>query len=513
MYKLEEMRERIKAGTWTKEDTVSCIREWKQMQDLTAYTEEIYAVCYGVFAYNFQEYADSLIEICRETGFRLERSKEKARMYLALVRLYFCLGFPPKIVEYGLKYANSGFYVRNSLKSVYNTIAAAFTDCGLFQEADIYLEKMMDISRMDPCDSDVNFWDSDRLNELVYYDSKIYVSLGMGDVAGAEQAARDMQTVLEQKEIPEDGRAFFLLQKEFSELYLRLHQYKDKAAIAEEFNAYMKKIEAGEGARDTLSYCVNHFAEFLQVMAEEERWDDIIRIGDYIRNARNFSGSFCPVYRLMREAASRSDKEEIRGKVPEYEKLYLETLEKEKENYTQMVRLLAKEELRIERMKNDMEKDMLTDCLNRAAFDRNSRRFIRNHQKGSLVFIDLDYLKEINDSYGHENGDQYLIHFSSNVKRVIDKHDILYRYAGDEFLILSTLGAEEIGKQLNEILETKPIRFQINGETRRISFSYGVVAFEEKDGDITELVKEADHRMYLCKSRNHRRISERGTAE
>ena len=167
----------------------------------------------------------------------MERSKEKSRLYLALVRLYFCLGFPPKIVEYGLKYANSGFTLRSPLKSVYNTIVAAFSDCGLFFEADFYLEKMMDISRLDPRDSSVDFWNSDTLNELVYYDSKVYVKLGMGDVAGAEQAAVDMQAILTEREIPEDGRAFFLLQKEFTDLYLRLYQQKDKAVIAKNLTA------------------------------------------------------------------------------------------------------------------------------------------------------------------------------------------------------------------------------------------------------------------------------------
>ena len=192
-------------------------------------------------------------------------------------------------------------------------------------------------------------------------------------------------------------------------MYLRLYQQKDKAVIAEEFNSYMKKMEAGEGARDTLSFCVCYFGEFLQVMAEEERWDDIIRIGNYIKNARNFSGSFCPVYKLMRTAAYGSDREELRRQIPEFEKMYLESLEQEKENYDQMVRLLTREELRIERLKVSMEKDALTGCLNRAAFDNNSKRFMKNHKKGSLVFIDLDYLKLINDCYGHENGDRYLV--------------------------------------------------------------------------------------------------------
>ena len=248
MYTVEEIKNKVKTGTWTKEDVARCVEELKQISDFTVYTEEIYYISYGIFAYNFREYAYPLIEICREAGVHMERSKEKSRLYLALVRLYFCLGFPPKIVEYGLKYANSGFTLRSPLKSVYNTIVAAFSDCGLFLEADFYLEKMLDISRLDPCDSSVDFWNSDTLNELVYYDSKVYVKLGMGDVAGAEQASVDMQAILTEREIPEDGRAFFLLQKEFTDLYLRLYQQKDKAVIAEEFNSYMKKMEAGEGA-------------------------------------------------------------------------------------------------------------------------------------------------------------------------------------------------------------------------------------------------------------------------
>ena len=142
--------------------------------------------------------------------------------------------------------------------------------------------------------------------------------------------------------------------------------------------------------------------------------------------------------------------------------MYLESLEQEKENYDQMVRLLTREELRIERLKVSMEKDALTGCLNRAAFDHNSKRFMKNHKKGSLVFIDLDYLKLINDCYGHENGDRYLVCFAENMKCAMDRQDLLYRYAGDEFLILSALEPEQIQERLNEILEKSPIHFYIN---------------------------------------------------
>ena len=65
---------------------------------------------------------------------------------------------------------------------------------------------------------------------------------------------------------------------------------------------------------------------------------------------------------------------------------------------------------------------------------------------------------------------------------------------------------EEIKRRLHFIVEENPIKFHINGDERNIGFSYGIVAFEEKNGNVAELVKEADRRMYLCKKRNHESI-------
>ncbi len=510
MYTTEEIKEKIKNGEWTQEDAGRMIADLQASSDLAAHIEEIYFTSYGVFVYNFRECVHPMIAICQEAKLLLGPSGEKSRIYLALVRLYFCMGFLPKVVEYSLKYAGSGYTMRDNLKSVYNTLAAAFTDCGLYKEADIYLEKMMDISRLDPCGPETDFWSSDLMNEFVYYDSKVYVMLGMGRLREAKQASWDSARLLMRGDIPADGRNFFLLQKECTDLYLRMYQSADSAAIAEEFDRYMRRMESGELKVDSLSFCIRYFGELLQVMAKEERWEDIIRIGNFIRNAPNFSGSICPVYKVMCQAAHRSEKEEIRSLAPEYERMYLKAMEQEKESYDEMLRLLAREELRIVNLKDAMNKDPLTGCLNRAAFDRDSKRFIKDHKNGCLVFLDLDYLKEINDSYGHENGDRYLVCFARNMRKALKMDGALYRYAGDEFLILSAQSKEEIQARMQQVLEEKPILFGINGQKRHISFSYGAVAFEEKYGEIAELVKEADNRMYLCKGKNHQRISERG---
>ena len=70
-------------------------------------------------------------------------------------------------------------------------------------------------------------------HELDAHATRAQAAVLLVRLAGAEQAAVDMQAVLTEREIPEDGRAFFLLQKEFTDLYLRLYQQKDKAVIAE----------------------------------------------------------------------------------------------------------------------------------------------------------------------------------------------------------------------------------------------------------------------------------------
>lgn len=100
----------------------------------------------------------------------------------------------------------------------------------------------------------------------------------------------------------------------------------------------MRKMESGELKVDCLNFCIYNFGELLQVMAKVERWEDIIRIGNFIKDAPNFSGSICPVYKIMCQAARRSEKEEIRSQVHKYERMYLEALEKEKENYDELLR-------------------------------------------------------------------------------------------------------------------------------------------------------------------------------
>ena len=75
----------------------------------------------------------------------MERSKEKSRLLSCPGKTLFLPWFSPEDCGIWPEICQFGFTLRSPLKSVYNTIVAAFSDCGLFFEADFYLEKMMDI--------------------------------------------------------------------------------------------------------------------------------------------------------------------------------------------------------------------------------------------------------------------------------------------------------------------------------------------------------------------------------
>ena len=95
------------------------------------------------------------------------------------------------------------------------------------------------------------------------------------------------------------------------------------------------------------------------------------------------------------------------------------------------------------------------------------------------------------------------------MKNALSHNEFLYRYAGDEFIVLSNRSKFKIEMMLDELFRKNPIVFMLQEEARHISFSYGVVEFGEMPGDIYTMIREADHRMYQCKKKNHSRLQKK----
>ncbi|WP_293659024.1 sensor domain-containing diguanylate cyclase [Anaeromicrobium sp.] len=131
------------------------------------------------------------------------------------------------------------------------------------------------------------------------------------------------------------------------------------------------------------------------------------------------------------------------------------------------------------------------------------KRALRYKENFSLAILDLNDLKIINDIHGHIYGDKAIALFSKVLKENFRESDIIGRYGGDEFIIV-TLDShkdqiEEKFKLIQRDLIEKPILYNENKIT--ITFSYGISSFPEDSTDSDSLIKIADFRMYENKKK------------
>ncbi|MDG4475319.1 GGDEF domain-containing protein [Thiovibrio frasassiensis] len=148
-------------------------------------------------------------------------------------------------------------------------------------------------------------------------------------------------------------------------------------------------------------------------------------------------------------------------------------------------------------------KDGLTGLLNQRSFyeelRRETARILRIQGKIALLYLDLDGFKKVNDTLGHQQGDDILIAVSDVIRTVVRSEDIAARYGGDEFCILlphsGVAEAREVAQRLAQAFARQP-RLTETG----VAFSIGIAAENWdnlRDGDL--LVQQADAAMYLSK--------------
>lgn len=122
----------------------------------------------------------------------------------------------------------------------------------------------------------------------------------------------------------------------------------------------------------------------------------------------------------------------------------------------------------------------------------------------SLVFIDVDNLKYVNDNFGHNEGDEYLKIVTQCIKSNIRKTDTVFRFGGDEFVVILPYCDRDIAQDIvKKILENLRNLGKDLKKPYSLSFSYGISVFNFEDKkDINDLIREADLEMYKMKKRN-----------
>jgi diguanylate cyclase (GGDEF)-like protein len=149
--------------------------------------------------------------------------------------------------------------------------------------------------------------------------------------------------------------------------------------------------------------------------------------------------------------------------------------------------------------------DPLTGLPNRALFkDRLQHEIDVAQRKGTriaVLFIDLDRFKYVNDTLGHEAGDQLLVETSRRIRSSVRQSDTLARLGGDEFtLILADIGKPAAASIVAEkVIRALQDRFQIDGREVFIGASIGIGLYPDDGRSVSTLIKNADTAMYLAK--------------
>jgi diguanylate cyclase (GGDEF)-like protein len=146
--------------------------------------------------------------------------------------------------------------------------------------------------------------------------------------------------------------------------------------------------------------------------------------------------------------------------------------------------------------------DCLTNITNRAGFlllaERNLNACQAHGKRSSLLFLDLDKFKKINDEYGHQEGDKALSAFADYLRDTFDDSGLFARIGGDEFVVLLNDMEEHQTLQKVKALNESIARYnQQNQKRYNLSFCYGVVDIDPEDEKgISELLVESDLMMY-----------------
>jgi len=146
-------------------------------------------------------------------------------------------------------------------------------------------------------------------------------------------------------------------------------------------------------------------------------------------------------------------------------------------------------------------KDPLTGLYNRNYLEDYANQIFKKIKRLNtnliLIFIDLDNFKQINDTLGHEAGDEVLKEVSEIFKQIFRQYDIIVRYGGDEFIVLieNIKNKDDVKSLLDKMVK----RIEKSLKKYNISASYGIAKAPDEANNLNDLIYLADERMYKQK--------------
>ncbi|KGJ95435.1 GGDEF domain-containing protein [Colwellia psychrerythraea] len=156
--------------------------------------------------------------------------------------------------------------------------------------------------------------------------------------------------------------------------------------------------------------------------------------------------------------------------------------------------------------------DGLTQIYNRRhwqdSLEQEYAKARRHDKKLSLIMLDLDHFKLLNDNYGHQGGDMVLIEVSALISALLRVEDTFGRYGGEEFAIIlpetDSAGAMELAHRICRVIATTPLTY--NSQVINVTVSLGVAQLSCNESNYEELITQADSALYQAKSQGRNQV-------
>jgi diguanylate cyclase len=258
-------------------------------------------------------------------------------------------------------------------------------------------------------------------------------------------------------------------------------------------------LETREAIKQMLAGFVDHLADFAD--ATSDYHDKIENFAEKISTANDISELENVLGEVMRETRN------IQINAQRSRDDLLSTQQKVKETEARIAEL----EQELEKTSNLVRHDQLTGVLNRHGledmFAKEVARATRHDTVLCVALLDIDNFKKLNDSLGHDAGDQALIHLANVCRETLRPQDTIARYGGEEFIILlPETHIEEATLALTRLQRELTKKFFLNdNEKILITFSAGVTQMRTEDTQAT-VIKRADEAMYNAKQTGKNRV-------
>jgi len=272
-----------------------------------------------------------------------------------------------------------------------------------------------------------------------------------------------------------------------------------RSAIIKQGFLKQSLIDAKTTLKSLMTTFIDHLGELTESTGEYHTkiagYSQKVGSADNIAELSHILNDIMHDTRIIQESAQRSHEELVNTR-------------KQAHDAEERVRQLEHE---LEDVSEKMHEDQLTGALNRRgmdeALDREVKRADRQKAPVSLALLDIDNFKQLNDTLGHQAGDQALIHLTAVIKETVRPTDAVARYGGEEFLIIMPdTGLSEAMASITRLQRELTKKFFLHHNERLlITFSAGV-ALRGEEEDPEEVIGRADKAMYHAKKTGKNRV-------